>query len=170
MDIQGALVIVPNVFTDTRGYFKEAYSRDRYRDAGVTGEFVQDNLSVSNAGTLRGLHGDKRMAKLVQVLVGAAFDAIVDARPDSPTYRRWQAVTLRAHEHTQLYVPAGCLHGFLALVDGTTLSYKQTALYDPSAEFGVAWNDPDLAIAWPLHGAHPSLSPKDAVLPRLAEL
>jgi dTDP-4-dehydrorhamnose 3,5-epimerase len=170
MDVAQALVIVPNVFTDARGYFKETYSRDRYRQAGIPGEFVQDNLSVSAAGTLRGLHADARMAKLVQVLTGEAYDVVVDARLDSPTFGRWQGVMLRASEHTQLYIPAGCLHGFLAMIDGTTLSYKQTAAYDPAAEFGVIWNDPTLAIDWPLAGRTPLVSPKDEALPPFDKL
>jgi len=170
MEIPGALVIVPDVFTDDRGFFKETYSRERYREVGVLGEFVQDNLSISAVGTLRGLHADARMAKLVQVFAGEAFDVIVDARPESHAYGRWQGVMLRATEHTQLYIPAGCLHGFLAMTDGTTLSYKQTALYDPSAEFGVIWNDPALAIAWPLQDQSPLVSPKDRLLPSFDKL
>jgi dTDP-4-dehydrorhamnose 3,5-epimerase len=170
MEVHGALIVVPDVFTDARGYFKEAYSRDRYRDAGIPGEFIQDNLSVSGAGTLRGLHADPHMAKLVQVLAGEAYDVVVDARPKSPTYRRWHGMHLRAGEHTQIYIPAGCLHGFLALTDGTMLSYKQTAFYDPAREFGVAWDDPDLAITWPLDGRTPDLSAKDRNHQTLADL
>ena len=170
MDVRGALIVVPEVFRDARGYFKETYSRDRYRDAGIADEFVQDNLSLSRAGTLRGLHGDPRMAKLVQVLAGQAYDVVVDARPQSPTYGRWQGVRLRGSEHAQLYIPPGCLHGFLALADDTLLSYKQSTAYDPNAEFAVAWDDPDLAIAWPLDGLTPELSEKDRAHPTLRAL
>ncbi|MEO9169879.1 MAG: dTDP-4-dehydrorhamnose 3,5-epimerase, partial [Candidatus Baltobacteraceae bacterium] len=106
----------------------------------------------------------------VQVLSGSAHDIIVDLRRDSATYLRWHAVVLTASAHTQVYIPAGCLHGFLALEDGTLLSYKQSALYDPAGEIGVRWNDPDLGIEWPLAGAAPLLSPKDAANPTLREL
>lgn len=141
----------------------------RYCAAGADAAFVQDNLSLSNRFVLRGLHGDTRMAKLVQVLRGSAFDVIVDARRDSPTFRHWYGSTLRAQDHTQLYIPAGCLHGFLALEDATLLFYKQSAEYDSAHEFGIAWNDPDLAIEWPLGGAAPILSPKDVANPTLRE-
>lgn len=169
LPIDGALVVTPNVFTDDRGTFKETYALSRYRAAGIADSFVQDNLSASKRGVLRGLHGDPRMAKLVQVLHGSAYDVVVDARPQSPTFRRWHGLTLRASEHTQLYIPAGCLHGFLALEDDTAFFYKQSAEYDPATEFGVAWNDPELAIAWPLEGASPILSAKDAANPTLRQ-
>jgi dTDP-4-dehydrorhamnose 3,5-epimerase len=104
------------------------------------------------------------------VLRGAAYDVIVDIRRESPTYLRWHGVELKASEHTQVYIPAGCLHGFLALEDDTLLSYKQSATYDPATEIGVRWDDPDLAIAWPLGAAQPLLSPKDASNPTLRRL
>ncbi len=169
LPIDGAFAIVPNAYADERGWFKELFASTRYRNAGVDAIFVQDNLSLSHRYVLRGLHGDPRMAKLVQVLRGSAYDVIVDARPASRTFRRWYGGTLRAHEHTQLFIPPGCLHGFLALEDETLLFYKQSAEYDPAMEFGVAWNDPDLAIDWPLGGAVPVLSPKDAANPTLRE-
>lgn len=168
LPILGALLLRPDVFGDDRGYFKETYSRGRYREAGVTEEFVQDNVSLSRRGTLRGLHGDPRMAKLVQVLAGEAFDVLVDARPESPTYGKWYGECLRANEHAQLYIPAGCLHGFLALADDTLLAYKQSALYDPSQEIGVAWNDPTIDVAWPLDGITPLISKKDRQNPPLS--
>jgi dTDP-4-dehydrorhamnose 3,5-epimerase len=168
--IFGALRIVPSVFRDDRGYFKETFSASRYQRAGIANTFVQDNVSLSKRGTLRGLHGDHRMAKLVQVLEGSAFDVIVDLRPESPTYRRWLGIPLDATSHAQIFIPAGCLHGFLALEDGTLLAYKQTAEYDPASEIGVAWNDPDVGIEWPLAGLEPLLSPKDAANPTLREL
>jgi dTDP-4-dehydrorhamnose 3,5-epimerase len=169
LPIDGAFVFVPKEYGDDRGWFKELYASTRYRNAGVNTDFVQENLSMSHRLVLRGLHGDPKMAKLVQVLHGSAYDVIVDARPASPTFRRWFGSTLRSKEHTQLYIPAGCLHGFLALENKTLLLYKQTAEYDPAAEFGVAWNDPDLAIEWPLEGATPILSAKDAINPTLRE-
>lgn len=168
--IPGVLRIVPTVFRDDRGYFKETFSASRYAAAGIPNAFVQDNVSMSKRGTLRGLHGDRRMAKLVQVLAGSAFDVVVDVREGSPTYTRWLGVKLEAGTHEQIYIPPGCLHGFLALEDGTLLSYKQTAEYDASTEIGVAWNDPDIAIGWPLAGIEPLLSGKDSGNPTLREL
>ena len=169
LSIAGVQKITPRAFADGRGYFKETFRGSRYDEHGILGPFVQDNVSLSMAGVLRGLHGDERMAKLVQVLHGRAFDVAVDLRKGSPTFRRWVGLMLDASEHTQLYIPAGCLHGFLALEDDTMLSYKQTAEYDPKTELGIAWDDPDLAIAWPLDGAAPLISPKDAGNPTLLE-
>jgi dTDP-4-dehydrorhamnose 3,5-epimerase len=145
-------------------------SPDRYRRCGVGETFVQDNLSLSRHDVLRGLHGDARLAKLVGVVRGSAFDVIVDLRAQSPTYGRWCARTLTALEGSQIYVPRGFLHGFLALEDETILAYKQSAPYDPAAEFSVAWNDPDLGIEWPLGGRRPILSSRDAANPSLASL
>lgn len=162
--------MVPRVFADDRGYFKETYAATRYAEAGIADLFVQDNLSVSRLWTLRGLHGDARMSKLVQVLAGSAFDVLVDARAGSPTFGKWEGYVLDAAHHAQLYIPAGCLHGFLALEDDTILSYKQSAEYDPTTEFGVAWDDGEIAIAWPLQGHAPLLSAKDAKNQTLAQL
>lgn len=170
LPIAGALLVTPTVYTDARGSFAEIFSSARYAEAGVADAFVQDNLSISRRDVLRGLHGDPRMSKLVQVLSGEAFDVIADAREESPTYGRWYGTVLEASERGQLYVPKGCLHGFLALSDEVVFLYKQSALYDPSSEFGVAWNDPEFAIQWPLEGRAPILSAKDAVNPPLAEL
>jgi dTDP-4-dehydrorhamnose 3,5-epimerase len=170
LPLAGALMLIPKVFTDERGAFKETYSLDRYRRCGVEETFVQDNLSLSRRNVLRGLHGDSRMAKLVQVVHGSAFDVIVDVRPDSSTYSRWHALTLRADRGAQLYVPRGFLHGFLALEDETIVAYKQSAPYDRAHEISVSWNDPDLGIEWPLAGAAPILSERDASSPRLRSL
>jgi dTDP-4-dehydrorhamnose 3,5-epimerase len=169
LPIDGAFAFVPKEHSDERGWFKELYATTRYRSAGIDPVFVQDNLSMSQRLVLRGLHGDNRMAKLVQVLRGSAYDVMVDVRPPSPTFGRWFATTLKANEHTQLYLPTGCLHGFLALEDKTLLLYKQSAEYDPVSEFGIAWDDPDLAIEWPLEGAAPVLSAKDRANPTLRE-
>ena len=167
LPIAGALLLRPKAYSDGRGYFKETYSRERYREAGIDDEFVQDNVSLSCRGTLRGLHGDPRMAKLVQVLAGEAYDVLVDLRRDSATYGQWYGEYLRAADHAQIYIPAGCLHGFLSLANGTLLAYKQSALYDPKQEIGVAWNDPTLNIAWPLNDMDPLLSEKDRRNPPL---
>jgi len=170
LPLAGALTLTPRIFTDERGFFMETYSLDRYRRYGVMETFIQDNLSLSHRGVLRGLHGDWRMAKLVSVVRGSIFDAIVDLRPQSATYRRWCAKGLSAADGVQLYVPPGFLHGFLALEDETIVAYKQSALYDPVAELSVAWDDPEIGIEWPLHGESPLLSPRDAANPRLALL
>lgn len=170
LPIAGALLVTPRVYTDDRGSFAEIFASARYGDAGIGDTFVQDNLSISRRDVLRGLHGDPRMSKLVQVLAGEAFDVIADAREGSPTYGCWHGTLLKASERRQIYVPKGCLHGFLAVSDEVVFLYKQSALYDPAAEFGVAWNDPQLAIRWPLEGRAPILSAKDAANPPLAVL
>ncbi len=169
LSIAGAKKIVPRAFSDERGHFKEVFRSSAYAQLGLPEPFVQDNVSVSRAGVLRGLHGDMRMAKLVQVLRGSAFDVIVDLRKGSPSYLQWDGLTLTDSGHAQLYIPAGCLHGFLALEDDTLLTYKQTAEYDPAHEVGIAWDDADLAIEWPLLREAPILSPKDAANPTLRE-
>jgi dTDP-4-dehydrorhamnose 3,5-epimerase len=170
LPLTGALMLTPRVFTDDRGFFKETYSLDRYRQCGVEETFVQDNLSLSRRNVLRGLHGDARMAKLVEVLRGSIFDTIVDMRPESSTYRRWHAVTLTAQMGSQIYIPRGFLHGFLALEDDTIVAYKQSAPYDPTCELSILWNDEDLGIDWPLAGASPILSNRDAASPTLRSL
>lgn len=167
LPLRDALRITPAVFTDARGYFKEIYSGSRYRSVGVPDAFVQDNVSTSAHNVLRGLHSDPRMAKLVQALHGEIYDVIVDVRTASPSFGRWFGALLRSEEHTQIYVPPGFLHGFYTLSATATVLYKQSAEYDPASEIGVAWNDPDLAIAWPLDGRTPLLSPKDAANPTL---
>lgn len=170
LPIIGALLITPDVFRDDRGYFKEVFSAPRYMGAGIEASFVQDNVSHSKRDTLRGLHADARMAKLVQVLSGRAFDVLVDMRRESPTFKKWCGVELLADTHQQIHIPAGCLHGFLALEDDTLLLYKQSATYDPKTEIGIAWNDPDIGIEWPLDGRTPLLSTKDAANPTLRAL
>lgn len=160
-------MLIPRVFSDERGFFKETYEFDRYRQCGVEETFVQDNLSLSRRNVLRGLHGDARMAKLVGVLRGAIFDVIVDLRAQSATYGRWHGAELLAGEGRQIYVPRGFLHGFLALDDDTLVAYKQSAPYDPQQEVSIAWNDPDLGIEWPLRGSLPILSDRDAGGPTL---
>jgi dTDP-4-dehydrorhamnose 3,5-epimerase len=170
LPLAGALMLAPRTLTDERGFFKETYSLDRYRRCGVAETFVQDNLSLSHRGVLRGLHGAAQTAKLVGVVHGSVFDVIVDLRRESRTYCRWWSQTLSGANGKQVYVPCGFLHGFLALEDETIFAYKQSAPYDPAREFSVAWDDPDLAIEWPLAGRRPILSPRDAASPRLADL
>jgi dTDP-4-dehydrorhamnose 3,5-epimerase len=158
------LVIVPDVFNDDRGFFKEVYSQPKYEQFGINQPFVQDNVSHSRRGVLRGMHYDERMAKLVQCLEGAIYDVVVDMREGSALYKQWDAVELTGDNHWQLYLPAGFAHGFYVLSDEATVLYKQTALYDPNLERGLSWRDPTVAIDWPLNGEQPLLSPKDAAL------
>jgi dTDP-4-dehydrorhamnose 3,5-epimerase len=169
IELAEARLFVPDVFNDDRGYFKETYSRRRYKELGLDDEFVQDSISLSFRNVVRGLHGDREMSKLVQVLKGRAWDVIVDARRDSSTFGKWHGFELSEDNHVQLYVPKGFLHGFLALTDGVLFSYKQSAHYEPAREFAARWDDPTLAIAWPLTGtAH--LSAKDQRNPAFADL
>ncbi len=170
-DLPGVLLITPKVYGDHRGFFLETYSHERYREAGIPLPFVQDNLSASTKGVLRGLHYQQPHAqgKLVQVIDGAVFDVAVDLRPNSATLGRWVGVTLTGDSHQQLYIPPGCAHGFLVLSERAVFHYKCTDYYSPESERGIIWNDPDLAIAWPLDG-EPLLSERDRRLPRLADV
>ncbi|MGH6990500.1 MAG: dTDP-4-dehydrorhamnose 3,5-epimerase, partial [Stellaceae bacterium] len=166
------MLIVPDRHGDARGYFSETFNAARFAEIGIGDAFVQDNESLSrDHGTLRGLHCQVppyAQGKLVRVLRGAAFDVAVDARVGSPSHGKWVAARLTAEEGEQLWIPPGFLHGYLTLVDETEIFYKVTAPYRPEAERGIAWNDPDIAIGWPLMGA-PILSAKDRVLPAFAE-
>jgi dTDP-4-dehydrorhamnose 3,5-epimerase len=157
----GARLILPRAWGDERGFFKETYARSKYRALGIADDFVQDSTSYSLRNVLRGLHADLRMSKLVCVLQGEVFDVVVDARSGSPAFGRWESVRLSAENHTQLYVPAGCLHGFLVLSKDAIFCYKQSAEYAPDREIGVRWDDPTLAIDWPDLGAPPIVSEKD---------
>jgi len=167
------LLITPKRHGDARGWFSETWSRRAFEAAGLDVDFVQDNQAFSaRKGTIRGLHfqtAPHAQAKLVRVLRGAIFDVAVDVRPGSPTYGQWAAATLTAELGEQLFVPRGFAHGYCTLTDDTELFYKVDGLYAPQTEGGVLWNDPDLAIAWPLDG-EPMLSDKDRVLPRLKDM
>ena len=152
MQIPGLLVIEPVVHGDERGFFMEAYSRDRYAEAGLPREFVQDNLSLSAHGTLRGLHlqHPHGQGKLCSTLEGEVFDVAVDVRVGSPTFGRWAGVTLSASNKRQLYVPPGFAHGFCVVSERALFLYKCTNFYSASSELGVAWDDPDIGIDWPV--------------------
>ncbi len=167
--LAGVYLIRPRIFQDERGHFKETYHRDKYREIGIEGPFVQDNVSWSKRHVLRGLHYQRHypQGKLVQVLVGRVFDVVVDLRPESPTCGQWTGHELSADNHHQLYLPPGLAHGFVVLSAEAAFHYKCTDLYRPDDEAGIVWNDPDLAIAWPVSA--PILSPKDARLPCWAE-
>jgi dTDP-4-dehydrorhamnose 3,5-epimerase len=160
--LPGVIHIELDVFRDSRGYFLESYHLQKYADAGIPGPFVQDNVSQSCQGTLRGLHAQLThpQAKLVHVLSGDIWDVAVDIRPESPTYKKWYGVTLSAEKPAQLYIPIGFAHGFCVLSDMARVEYKCTDRYDPSNELHLRWDDPDLAIQWPIQD--PVLSPKDA--------
>jgi len=168
--LAGVLIIEPKVFGDARGFFKETFQSERYREAGIEYTFVQDNYSRSQKGVLRGLHFQitKPQGKLVSCPKGAVFDVAVDIDPESTTYGQYVGVELTEENHKQLWVPPGYAHGFCVLSETADFKYKCTDYYDPSDEGGVIWNDPDVAIEWPI--ADPSLSNKDALLPTLAEL
>jgi len=168
--IEGVLIFEPSVFGDDRGFFMETWSRDRYKDAGLDAEFVQDNVSSSSRGVLRGLHyqNPQPQGKLVQVLKGEVFDVAVDIRVGSPTFGKVVSCLLSDENHRQFYVPAGFAHGFCVLSEMALFSYKCTDYYNPKNEGGMLWNDPDLAIDWPID--EPALSDKDRVCPRLKDI
>ncbi len=161
-----AKIVVPDVYRDERGFFKETYNARRYKDAGLLDDFVQDSVSRSARNVIRGLHYDPEMSKFVQVLRGAIWDVIADVRPGSPTYGRWEGFDLSEDNHRQLYIPKGFAHGFLARTDDVIFSYKHGALYDPARERAIRWDDPTLSIEWPLDG-EPIISAKDRAAPLL---
>ena len=170
-EIPGLLIIEPRVFGDARGFFLETYNQRRYHEAGLDAVFIQDNLSFSRRGILRGLHfqNPNPQGKLLQVLQGEVFDVAVDLRRGSATFRRWFGLTLSEQNKRQFFVPPGFAHGFLVTSDAALFNYKCTSLYSPKDEVSVRWDDPDLGIQWP-GGAAPLLSEKDAKAPRLCEL
>jgi dTDP-4-dehydrorhamnose 3,5-epimerase len=162
--IPGVLILEPKMFGDERGFFFESYNEKSFRDAtGLQSAFVQDNHSRSAKNVLRGLHYQtepRAQGKLIRVASGTVFDVAVDIRRNSDTYGKWIGATLSAENRRQLWLPAGMAHGFLTLSDSAEFLYKTTDYYSPQHERCIAWNDPDLAIAWPLE-SHPILSEKD---------
>ncbi|OGI22298.1 MAG: dTDP-4-dehydrorhamnose 3,5-epimerase [Candidatus Moranbacteria bacterium RIFCSPHIGHO2_01_FULL_55_24] len=170
-DIDGLLIIEPDVFEDDRGFFLESYNASRYREAGIGAVFVQDNLSQSKKGVLRGLHYQAppfSQGKLIQVLRGSVLDVAVDIRFGAPTFGKHVAVELSAENKKQLWIPEGFAHGFLTLEDDTLFSYKCTNTYSKEHDRGVRWNDPSLAIEWGVE--NPSVSEKDAVQPLFSDI
>jgi dTDP-4-dehydrorhamnose 3,5-epimerase len=162
--IAEVLILEPKVFGDTRGFFLESFNQQAFKQAtGLDVEFVQDNHSRSAQGVLRGLHYqiEQPQGKLVRVVQGAVFDVAVDVRPASKTFGQWVGVELSQANHRQLWVPAGFAHGFLTLSESADFLYKTTDYYAPAYERCIAWDDPTLAIAWPLAGLVPQLSAKD---------
>lgn len=171
-DLPDVLRIERRVFRDERGWFVESWNAKRYADAGITEAFVQDNVSYSEHGVLRGLHLQRAphaQGKLVSVLSGEVWDVAVDVRPESPTFGEWVGETLSAANGVQLYIPPGFAHGFVVTGDHAVFAYKCTALYSPRSEAGLRWDDPDLSIDWPLNG-DPVVSPKDRCLPLLSAM
>jgi dTDP-4-dehydrorhamnose 3,5-epimerase len=167
--IDGILVIEPDVFKDERGFFLETFHAQKYMDLGIEDNFVQDNMSFSSKGILRGLHFQHRnpQAKLVQVLLGEVFDVAVDIRRDSPTFGKWFGIMLSQENLLQMYIPEGFAHGYCVVSKTALFAYKCSNFYSPADEGGLLWSDPDIEIKWPI--SNPVLSAKDSQLPCLSE-
>jgi len=168
--LEGVVLVEPEVHGDERGFLVETYRDDSWRRLGIEADFVQENQSRSGGGILRGLHFQTvpGQAKLVRCLRGRIWDVAVDLRRSSPTYRRWEAHELDDERHRQLFVPVGFAHGFCVLSDVADVAYKLSSRYDPGAEAGIAWDDPDVRVEWPISG--PALSERDRNAPRLADV
>ena len=172
VEIPGLLIIKPSVFTDERGFFLETYNQKRYSEYGIKDRFVQDNLSKSSYGVIRGLHyqlAPYSQAKLVQVVKGKVLDVAVDLREDSPTYGKHFSIELSEENKTQFYIPEGFAHGFSVLSDEVLFGYKCTNVYKKSAERGISYNDPALAIDWKVPAGEAIVSHKDSILPSFRE-
>lgn len=169
-DLPGVVVVEPDVYRDGRGYFLKTYHAEKYAAGGIPARFVQDNHSRSVGGTLRGLHVQARrpQGKLVRVVEGEIVDVSVDVRRGSPAFGRWVGVTLSAENLRQCYIPPGFAHGFCVVSPVAQVEYKGTDFYDPTSEFGIAWNDATLGISWPVSA--PILSDRDRRNLTLAEL
>jgi len=171
--IDGAYLLRPRVFGDARGFFLESWNKETFANLGIDADFVQDNHSRSAKNVLRGLHyqnGDAAQGKLVWVTSGTVFDVLVDLRLSSPTFGKWDGYMLTSDAHERLWVPAGCAHGFLVLSDIADFHYKVTSPYRPDMERALRWNDPDLAIDWPIEIVlEPLVSAKDAVAASFVE-
>jgi dTDP-4-dehydrorhamnose 3,5-epimerase len=168
--IPGLVIVRPRVFLDERGFFLESYKASEFAKAGIPASFVQDNHSLSVRGVLRGLHYQlppRAQGKLVRVLLGRVWDVAVDIRRDSPTFKRWFGIELNADDHTMLYLPPGFAHGFVTLSETAQFSYKCTSEYSREHEAGIRWDDPQVAIAWPLQDV--TVSERDRSLPLLFE-
>jgi len=168
--LPGCVVIEPQVFGDSRGFFYESYNEAKYREAGIDRRFVQSNVSRSARGVLRGLHYQwpHPQGKLVSVLEGEVYDVAVDIRRGSPTFGQWAGVMLAAENHRHFWIPEGFAHGFCVVSEFATFSYQCTDLYDAKADGGVRWDDPAIGIDWPI--SSPLLSDKDSKAPLLADV
>ena len=169
-DLEGVLIIEPTIHTDSRGRFFESFQRERYKDLGITEEFVQDNQSVSHKNTIRGLHYrvEPEQSKLVRVIKGEVFDVVVDIRKSSPTFGQWRGYTLSDSNFLQIYIPAGFAHGFCVLSETAEFLYKVSEYYSAEKERGIIWNDPEIGVEWPT--STPILSKKDKLNPGLKDL
>ena len=167
--IDGLLVLEPDVFRDERGFFLETFHEQKYEDLGIKSKFVQDNLSLSSKGILRGLHFQYRhpQAKLVQVILGEVFDVAVDIRQGSLTFGKWFGIMLSQNNLYQMFIPEGFAHGYWVVSETALFAYKCSDFYSPAYEGGLLWSDPDIGIQWP--ASEPVLSQKDSRLPRLSE-
>ena len=169
-DLEGVLIIEPTIHTDPRGRFFESFQRERYKDLGITEEFVQDNQSVSQKNTIRGLHYrvEPEQSKLVRVIKGEVFDVVVDIRKSSPTFGQWRGYTLSDSNYLQIYIPAGFAHGFCVLSETAEFLYKVSEYYSVEKERGIIWNDSEIGVEWPT--SSPILSKKDKMNPGLKDL
>jgi dTDP-4-dehydrorhamnose 3,5-epimerase len=168
--IPDVVIFEPDVHIDVRGFFLETYHAEKYRAGGINDVFVQDNHSRSAAGTIRGLHLQRRhpQGKLIRVIEGEIFDVAVDVRRGSPTFSKWVGVTLSAENFRQCYIPKGFAHGFAVISSVAQVEYKCSDVYDADGEIGIAWDDPDIGIDWPIAG--PGLSDRDRRHRRLADV
>ena len=170
LELSGLVLIQPQIFNDERGFFAETFKESEFLKQGINLSFKQDDLTLSKKNVLRGLHyqvGPKAQGQMVQVIKGKIWDVAVDIREKSPTFKQWVSVELNEENHCGLYMPPGIAHGFVVLSEEACLYYKCSAEYDPSVERGIRWDDPELAIEWPI--IDPIVSGKDAALPLLKD-
>lgn len=170
--INGLLLIEPQIFSDSRGYFFESYSKTKFADAGLDIDFVQDNQSFSAKNSVRALHAQSNphaQAKLVRVIQGSVLDIAVDIRKNSPTYGKYEIFELSSKNQLQVFIPQGFLHGFIALEDDTIFTYKVNNYYSKDCEIGIKWNDPTLNINWGISESEALVSPKDMILPEFKD-
>ncbi len=169
-EIDGVVVIEPDVHRDARGFFLETHHERKFREGGIDVRFVQDNHSLSRLGTLRGLHAQRTrpQGKLVRVFRGEVFDVAVDIRRGSPTFLKWTSVVLSAENFRGVYIPPGFAHGFCVTSEVAEVAYKCTDFYDPADEFGILWNDPTIGIQWPIEA--PVVSSKDLAASKIVDI
>lgn len=171
LDIKGLILVTPRVFNDERGFFMESYKESEFISNGINEKFVQDNHSFSKKNVIRGLHfqlAPKAQGKLVRVVKGAVWDVAVDLRKGSGTFKQWVGAELSEDNNSMLFIPPGFAHGFLSISDNVHLMYKCTNEYDAKLDGGIRWDDPDIAVKWPV--TNPVVSEKDKVLPFLKEI
>lgn len=167
-EIEGVVLIEPTVYGDERGFFVETFRESELQELGIDAHFVQDNHSRSGARVLRGIHMQVGQAKLVRCPKGRIFDVTVDLRPESPTFKRWEGFELDDVSHRQLFIPDGFGHGFCVLSASADVLYRISSYYDPELERGIAWDDPEIAVDWPIRD--PVLSDRDRSAPRLDQV